>query len=211
MHARATTMWLPPSRLEDAVRFFREQVAPAMQPQPGLQDIWLLVDRPAGKLLALGVWETIEALEASGFLYQELRAKVGELFGGPPIEERYEARPPEQAIYEVRTQPARTEVRATARVARVTAAQGTPDRVEELFRQFQARMAPLLERLRGYRGVYLLVDPGAGTVVSVTLWESREAMAESDAAVAPLRMEAAQTLGARAAPTVELYEVAVHP
>jgi heme-degrading monooxygenase HmoA len=211
MHARVTTLWLPPSRLDAAVRFFREEVAPAMTSQPGVQAVWLLVDQPAGKQLAIGLWETLADLEATGFLYQELRAKVGELYGGPPIGELYEARPPEQAIYEVRAQPARPEGQAAARVARVTTARGAPERVEDIFRQFQAQMAPVLERLPGYQGVYLLVDSTTGTVVSVALWASAEALTASEAAVGRMRAQAAQTLGPRAAPAVELYEVAVHP
>src|SRR5438067_20563 len=134
MHARMTALWLPPSRLAEAVTFFRTEIVPAMQSQPGLQGIWLLVDRPAGKQLALSLWNTRADLEATDFLYQELRAKVGELFGGPPITEPYEARPPEQAIYEVRVTPTRPADLSAARVARVTTARGAPERVEDLFR-----------------------------------------------------------------------------
>jgi hypothetical protein len=47
-------------------------------------------------------------------------------------------------------------------------------------------------------------------VRSVALWNSREALDASDAAVAPLRAQAAETLGASAAPTVAVYDVVVH-
>src|SRR5688500_6554010 len=126
MFARVTTLWLPASRLDAAVRFVRDTVVPAMQPQPGWGGSLLLVDPPAGKLLAISLWETLPELEATGFLYQELRAKVGELFGGPPITEAYVARPPEQAVYAVRDQPMRPALLAAARVGRVTTAQGDP-------------------------------------------------------------------------------------
>ena len=211
MLARVTTIWLPPSRLPEAVRFFEDEVAPAMRPQPGLRDIWLLVDRPAGKQVAVSVWDSAAELEATTFLYQELRAKVGSLYGGPPVDEAYEARPPEQGIYEVRTQPRRPRAGAAATVARVTTLQATPERVEELFRQLEAQIDPALERLRGYLGLYLFVDATTGTARSVTLWDSADALRESAAAVAPLRTQAAATLGARATPIVEVYEVAVHP
>lgn len=211
MLARVTTLWLPPSRLDAAVRFVRDTVVPAMQPQPGWGGSWLLVDPPAGKLLAISLWETLPEMEATSFLYQELRAKVGELFGGPPITEPYAARPPEQAMYEVRDQPTRPAALAAAQVARVTTVQGDPARVEDLFRQFQAQLAPVLARLRGYVGIYLLVDAATGTVATVSLWASAADLAASEAAVGPLRTQAGQTLGARAAPTVEQYEVAGTP
>jgi hypothetical protein len=210
MHARVTTIWLPPSRLDEAVRFIREEVVPAMAQQPGLYAIWLLADRPAGTLLSIGLWDTVEHLAATDFLYQELRAKVGSLFGGPPIDEPYEARPPEQGIYAVRYQPARPPAPAAAQVARVTSAQGEPGRVEDVVRQLEAQVAPVLERLSGYRGLYLLVDAAAGIVRSVALWDSRAALTDSDAAVAPLRAQTAETLGAGAAPSVAVYDVAAH-
>jgi quinol monooxygenase YgiN len=210
MYARVTTIWLPPSRIAEAVRFFHDEVVPAMAPQPGLRGLWLFVDRPAGRQLAIGLWETEEALSATTFLYQELRAKVGSLYGGPPIEEPYEARPPEQGTYTVRVAPERPADLAAARVARVTTVQGSPERVEDLVRQLEAQIAPVLARLAGYLGLYLLVDPATGTARSVALWRSLEALEESAAAVAPLRAQAAATLEARSEPTVEVYEVALH-
>ena len=147
MRARLTTIWLPPSRLPEALRFFAEEVVPAMLPQPGLRGVWLLVDRPAGKQLAIGLWDSDADLEATTFLYQELRAKVGSLYGGPPVDEAYEARPPEQGIYTVRAEPP-PHTAAAAQVARVTTVQGTPERVEDLVRQLEAQIAPALVPLR---------------------------------------------------------------
>ena len=104
MLARVTTAWVPPSRLDEAVRFFEEEVVPAMREQQGLNRILLLTNPPKGELVAIGLWESREDLEASGFLYQELRDKFGRLYGGPPPQEPYVAHVPVQAIYEVRTQ-----------------------------------------------------------------------------------------------------------
>jgi hypothetical protein len=211
MEARVTTIWLPPSRLEEAVQFIRDEVVPAMAAQPGQQGIWLFADRPTGTLLSLSLWETTDALAASTFLYQELRAKVGSLFGGPPIDESYAARPPEQETATVRATPRRPEAAATARVARVTTLRGEPARVEELVRQLEAQLAPVLERLAGYLGLYLLVDATLGTARAVALWASAEQLAASEDTVAPLRTQAAAALGARMAPTVAVYEVVAPP
>ncbi len=107
-------------------------------------------------------------------------------------------------------QPAVTYAQTTwgaAMYARVTTAQGAPEQVDELFRQFQAQVAPVLRRLPGYAGVYLLVDRAQGKVMSLALWASLGALQASEAAVRPLRAQAAQTLGAGAPPSVEIYEV----
>jgi hypothetical protein len=63
-------------------------------------------------------------MEATTFLYQEVRAKVGSLFGGPPIAEPYEACPPEQGVYVVRATPSRRDAAESARVARITPPRG---------------------------------------------------------------------------------------
>ena len=105
----------------------------------------------------------------------------------------------------------RSASRRDAIVARVTTVQGEPDRIEELVRQLEAQIAPVLERLPGYLGLYLLVSADSGTVRSVALWATAEALHASETAVGPLRRQAADTLAARAAPRVEIFEVAVHP
>jgi heme-degrading monooxygenase HmoA len=119
------------------------------------------------------------------------------------------ARPPETGIYAVRATPRRRDAVGTSRVARLTTVQGDPGRIEDLVRQFEAQSAPVLERLPGYLGLYLLVDAETGTARTVAFWQSAEALAASDAAVAPLRAQASETMGAGASPTVELFDVAV--
>ena len=208
MYARVTTVWVPPSRLEEAVRFLRDEAMPAMRSQPGQEGIWLLADRPGGRLVAIGVWQDLAELEATNFLYQELRDKVGSLYGGPPIEESYVARPPETGVYAVRATPRRRDSGTAARMARLTTVRGDPGRIEDLVRQFEAQSAPVLERLPGYLGLYLLVDAETGAARSVAFWQSPEALSASDAAVAPLRARASETMGAGASPTVELFDVA---
>lgn len=208
MDARVTTIWLPPSRLEEAVRFVRDTLVPAMAPQPGCAGIWLFADRPAGRLLSVSLWETRAALAATDFLYQELREQIGRLYGGPPLDAPYTGRPPEQAVYAVRAAPGRA---GAAQVARVTTIRGERDRGEELVRRLAAQIAPVLERMAGYRGLYLLLDDETGTAQSVGLWASAAALAASAAAVGPLRSEAAAALGATDVPSVAVYEVVVQP
>src|SRR5215207_6352771 len=172
MEARVTTIWLPPSRVAEAVRFIREEVAPALAPQPGCAGIWLFADQDAGRLLSVGLWETRAALEATDFLYQELREKVGQLYGGPPVDEPYVARPPEQGLYAVRAAPTQPAAAASARVARLTTLRGEPGRMAGLVNQLEAQIAPVLARLRGYLGLYLLMDAETGTARAVGLWAS---------------------------------------
>jgi heme-degrading monooxygenase HmoA len=91
--------------------------------------------------------------------------------------------------------------------ARMTRLQASPDRLDEMARQFQEQTVPLLEGLDGFRGYLLLGDRAAGPALAVTLWESEEAMRASEEAVQQARRDAAQAAGATGEPTVERFEV----
>ncbi len=90
--------------------------------------------------------------------------------------------------------------------ARVSTMQGSPDQVDELARRFQEQAVPIVRQLSGFKGVYWLANRQTGTVLTVALWESEEAMRASEAEIAPHRREAGQAMGATVQGTAE-YEV----
>jgi heme-degrading monooxygenase HmoA len=55
----------------------------------------------------------------------------------------------------------------------------------------------------------LLVDRQTGNAIAITLWEDESAMRASEERANALRAQAADEMGAGAAPSVERYEVAV--
>jgi len=91
--------------------------------------------------------------------------------------------------------------------ARMTRLQASPERLDDMARQFREQTAPLLESLDGYQGHLLLADRSAGTALAVTLCESEEALRASEDAVVEARRQAAETAGATAEPVVERLEV----
>jgi hypothetical protein len=60
----------------------------------------------------------------------------------------------------------------------------------------------------GYEGAYFFVDRHSGKAISISLWESEEAMHRSEEVVRTLRDEIAGGLGTQTV-DVEHYEVAV--
>ncbi len=94
--------------------------------------------------------------------------------------------------------------------ARVSTLRGPADKIDEGIRHVRENVLPRAEQLDGYKGAYLLVDRDSGTSVSVTLWESEEAMRASEEAADRLRSNAAEGTGAEIA-SVERYEVAISP
>ena len=85
--------------------------------------------------------------------------------------------------------------------ARATTLRASPEDVEEAIVHYQEGI-PSFSELAGNRGAFLLVDRSAGKALSVTFWESEEAMRRTD----ELRQQPAQESSGE---SVDEYEVAV--
>jgi hypothetical protein len=95
-----------------------------------------------------------------------------------------------------------------AMIARMATLQGSADRLDDGVRNYREQVVPTAQGQAGYKGALLLVDRKAVKAVSITLWECEQAQKASEAAVAQLRQQAAQEIGATQAPSVEIFEVA---
>jgi heme-degrading monooxygenase HmoA len=77
-----------------------------------------------------------------------------------------------------------------ARVARYDV---EPDRTGDAIEAFRGAVQQL-EGLNGLKGGYVLADWEDGVIMTMTLWENRPAMDESETKAAALRHEAAQAV-----------------
>ncbi len=93
--------------------------------------------------------------------------------------------------------------------ARATTVEGDPGRVDEVLRQVESEVLPLLKEQAGFKGFTVHVDRASGKVVGTSYWESEEAMQASEEAVRGPREEAAHRGGAASGPTVEHFEVVI--
>jgi heme-degrading monooxygenase HmoA len=88
-----TTTQISPEKIDEAVRLWRDSVMPAAKQQKGFISGRLLIDRPTGKGVSIGLWETEADLQASGqgsAYLQEQLAKFASLFTAAPVIEHYE-------------------------------------------------------------------------------------------------------------------------
>ena len=90
--------------------------------------------------------------------------------------------------------------------ARVSNLEGPPEQVSEVGRVAAEWVAPSLTQMEGFRGILALADRQSGKVEVVTLWESEEAMRQSEEEADQLRGDTARATGAAIA-DVERYEV----
>lgn len=93
--------------------------------------------------------------------------------------------------------------------ARVSTIEAPPERVDEGIDRVINGVLPSLREMPGFDGVLSLVDRTTGRSLTITLWDSEEALQTSEERANQLRSQAAGDLGATAQPQVGRYEVVI--
>jgi heme-degrading monooxygenase HmoA len=91
--------------------------------------------------------------------------------------------------------------------ARVVSTKTTTEQLEAAVRIAHEQL-PGARAQHGYRGLYVLTDRAAGTVLTISLWESLEDLQVVEARAAGIRETAGRSLRATELP-VYLYQVEV--
>jgi heme-degrading monooxygenase HmoA len=73
MHARMTTLQGNPGEADAAMRQIDDEVIPGIKSQDGFSGLLALLDRDAGKMIAITFWESEEAMRASEEAANRLR------------------------------------------------------------------------------------------------------------------------------------------
>ena len=82
MHARVTTLEVPPDRMDDATRHVQEQVLPQLSQMEGFKGFIALGSSQSGKLQGVAFWESEEALRATDEAVVPIREGAAEAAGG---------------------------------------------------------------------------------------------------------------------------------
>ena len=78
--------------------------------------------------------------------------------------------------------------------ARVSSYQFPADQADQAVQTFTTAINPL-RQLDGAKGAYLLLDRNSGKALTITLWQSEEALGASEEAANKLRSDAAGSAG----------------
>ncbi len=92
--------------------------------------------------------------------------------------------------------------------ARVSTLIGKPENIDNVVKYLKGAGFPGNEE--GWKGAYVLVNRQTGKMLTITLWETREAMEDTVPDANQIRGEAANMAGA-GQPAVEVYEIALKP
>ena len=93
--------------------------------------------------------------------------------------------------------------------ARTTTIEGQADRIDEVVREIESGVLPVLKQQDGFKGFTVHVNRSSGKVVGTSYWESQQAMEASEEAVSGPRDEAVRSAGASGGSTVDHFEVAI--
>jgi heme-degrading monooxygenase HmoA len=93
-----------------------------------------------------------------------------------------------------------------ARMITYTQADPSPHFEPEVIHRLTVRILEVLPKMDGYKGAYFFMDRQSGKAITISLWESEEAMQRTKEAVRPLRKEVAEGVSGNIV-DVEPFEV----
>jgi hypothetical protein len=90
-YIRLTTLQADPSKVEDGIRWHREQGLAIVRQQPGFEGLRLLVDRTSGKMIGVTLWADGAAPPAADSPIAHARGQIAQVVGAPaPTVETFE-------------------------------------------------------------------------------------------------------------------------
>ncbi len=100
MFARVATIQGKPEKVNDSIRYFRENLISTAKTYQGFKGAYLMVDRKTGKTISLVMWETEKDLKATTSKADEITSERVKISGASP-QTKYEVY--EVAVAEVPT------------------------------------------------------------------------------------------------------------
>lgn len=182
-----------PSLTDELIERVRDQGPTSV---PDAKGFLGLFDRERGTSLGITFFDSEEAIRNSEQAFEDMAQHF-------PAEMR--GRRKSVDIYEVTIFDGDAE---RAKAARVSLLEGSPDKIDDSVSKVQSETLPKVRELQGNVGAIGLADRQSGRVTVITLWESADALRQSEQQADRLREQAAQSGGQRIG-SVDRYEVAV--
>ena|SRR5579875_515000 len=82
MHARSAVIEMSPDKIEEAVRFWKDEQLPKYREQSGYKGFTLLINRDSGKAFGVSFWDSEDALRGSDELGKQARAGLAQASSG---------------------------------------------------------------------------------------------------------------------------------
>jgi heme-degrading monooxygenase HmoA len=200
MYARSTTVQGDPAAIDEAISYVGEKEFPAITSIPGCVGLSMLADRETGRVIASSAWADEESLKASAEIVRPMQDRLMQMLGA----EDALIQPWDIAVLH-REHPSKDGARAAVTWARIA-----PDRMDTLLNAYRGSMLSRLQELPGFCSLSLVVDRKQGRTVSVTSFESRDALERTRKQARSMREEFAQAVGARIHDVAEMDVAVAH-
>lgn len=163
MYARSTLIQGDPSRVDEGIRFAREEVMPAVTGMDGCVGMSMLVNRDTGRCIVTTSWTSEDEMRATESRVSAFRTRASEILGGEV----------EVKEWEIAVMHREHEAREGS-WCRVTWLTCPPAEVESTIDFFRDTVMTNLESVDGFCSASMLVDRASGECCGTARFESRE-------------------------------------
>lgn len=171
---------------EEGVTRWRENIQSRLKEQPGYLGAVILAGLGSGEGSTITYWRDRQSLQATAHLSAELRSRAAELTGRTVTEiDEFEL------LLAERDKP----VTAPA-FLRSSDMKVDPGRIDAAVAALRERSLPVLRQHRGFRGLVCAANRETGRTIVSSSWDALEDLRSSDEAIAGIRKEAAEAVGA---------------
>ncbi|MBW8765536.1 MAG: antibiotic biosynthesis monooxygenase [Geodermatophilales bacterium] len=198
MHARSTTILGNPSDLDAGITYMRDEGLPAIEQTEGCIGLSMLTDRESGRCIVTTSWADEQAMRAATEDVHPIRFMQALGAQGADIRQW------EIAVLH-RECPAGDGAGAQVSWARIT-----PNHLTELLDAYRLNLMPRLVELPGFCSLSMMVDRRTGRTVSVTAFDTRQALALVRKHARHLREQFAQAMGAKILEVAEMDLALAH-
>ena len=163
MYARSTSVQGDPARIDDGIRYVREEVMPAVTGMEGCIGLSMLVDRGNGRVIVTTSWTSEDAMRATDINVSALRSRAAEIMASEA---------PEVSQWEIAMMHREHDAREGS-WCRVTWLTCPPADVESTLDFFRDSVMPRLEAFDGFCSASMLVDRATGQCCATARFDSR--------------------------------------
>jgi hypothetical protein len=197
MYARSTTVRGDPRRIDDGIAYVRDEVMPAVQQMSGCVGLSMLCDRETGRCIITSAWADESSMHMTESAVHPFRERAKEVFGGLVEVNEWEI----AVLHRMREAP-------DGACTRVTWTHGDPAEMDRTTDTVRMALIPRLEDLDGFCSISVMINRDNGMCALAATYASRDAMRRTSEAVAAMRDEFTQQLGAQVTDIAE-FELAV--
>lgn len=163
MYARSTSIQGDPARIDEGIRFVREEVMPGVTAMDGCIGMSMLVNRETGRCIATTSWMSKDDMQATDGQVAAHRSRAAEIMGGDLSVQEWEI-----AVMH------REHDAQEGSWCRVTWLTCPPDDVESTIDFFRDLVMARLEGVDGFCSASFMVDRESGQCCGTARFETRD-------------------------------------